>query len=322
MKAIRVHEVGGPEVMRLEEAPDPAPAADEVLVRIEAVGVNFIEVYQRIGQYKRELPFTPGREAAGEVVAVGRDVRTLRVGDRVASEQFAGAYAELATARVGSVVKLPHDVSSEIGAALMLQGLTAHYLTASTYPLGPGDRCLIHAAAGGVGLLFCQIAKRRGAWIVGTTSTEEKAALARTAGADEIILYTKQDFVAEVRRLTAGKGVQVVYDSVGKTTFDGSLDCLAPRGMMVLFGQSSGPVAPIDPQVLNRKGSLFLTRPNLSHHVADPDELSSRAADLLGWIAGGSLRVHIDRRFPLADAAEAHRALESRGTVGKVLLTV
>ena len=322
MKAIRVHEVGGPDVLHIEEIPDPTPAPDEVLVRVEVVGVNFIEIYQRKGQYPMKLPFTPGREGAGEVVAIGSNVTSLRVGDRVASEQLAGAYAELTTAKAGSVLRLPGDVSSETGAALILQGLTAHYLATSTYPLEPGDRCLIHAAAGGVGLLFCQIAKRRGAWIVGTTSTEEKAAFAKSAGADEIILYTQRNFVAEVRRLTDGKGVQVVYDSVGKTTFDGSLDCLVPRGMMVLFGQSSGPVPPFDPQILNRKGSLFLTRPNLSHHVTTPDELSARADDLLGWIADGSLRVHIDRRYPLAEAAEAHRALESRGTVGKVVLTV
>lgn len=239
MKAIRVHETGGPEVMRLEEIPDPEPAADQVLVRIDAIGVNFIEVYQRKGQYQMKLPFTPGREGAGEVVAVGTDVTTIRVGDRVASEQFAGAYAELAIAKADRVVKIPATVSSEIGAAIMLQGMTAHYLTTSTYPLQRGDRCLIHAAAGGVGLLFCQIAARKGAWIVGTTSTDEKAALARKAGADEVILYTEQDFVAEVRRLTGGKGLRVVYDSVGKTTFDGSLDCLARRGTMVLFGQSS-----------------------------------------------------------------------------------
>lgn len=321
MKAIRVHETGGPEVMRLEEIPDPQPAADQVLVRIEAIGVNFIEVYQRKGQYQMKLPFTPGREGAGKVVAVGSAVTTIRVGDRVASEQFAGAYAELAVATADRVVKLPDSVSTEIGAAIMLQGMTAHYLSTTTYPLEPGDRCLIHAAAGGVGLLFCQIAKRRGAWIIGTTSTEEKATLARTAGADEVILYTKQDFVAEVRRLTGGKGMRVVYDSVGKTTFDGSLDCLARRGMMVLFGQSSGPVPPVDPQVLNRKGSLFLTRPNLADYVADPSELASRAADLLDWVARGWLEVHIDRRYPLAEAAVAHRALESRGTVGKVLVT-
>ena len=322
MKAIRVHEAGGPEVMRLEDVPDPTPAGDEILVRMEAVGINFIEVYQRKALYAVKYPFTPGREGSGTVVAVGGDVTTIQVGDRVASEQLTGAYAELALAKANRVVKLPDRVASDIGAAVMLQGLTAHYLTHTTFPLEAGDGCLIHAAAGGVGLLFCQVAKRRGAWIIGTTSTEEKAARAKQAGADEVILYTKQDFVAEVRRLTNGKGLPVVYDSVGKTTFDGSLDCLAPRGMMVLFGQSSGPVPPFDPQILNRKGSLFLTRPNLSHHLLTPEELSARATDVLGWVAEGSLEVHVGRRFPLAQAAEAHRALESRETVGKVLLDV
>jgi NADPH:quinone reductase len=320
MKAIRVHEVGGPEALHLEEVPDPTPAAGEIVVRLEEIGVNFIEVYQRTGQYPMKFPYTPGREGAGTVTAVGSGVTRVRVDDRVASEAFAGAYAELTTAKADRVVKLPDGIATSIGAAVMLQGLTAHYLATSTYPLKRGDRCLIHAAAGGVGLLLCQIAKRRGAWIVGTTSTPEKAQLARDAGADEIILYTRQDFVAEVKRLTGGQGVQVAYDSVGRTTFDGSLECITQRGMMVLFGQSSGPVPPMDPQVLNRKGSLFLTRPNLAHYLATPEELAARAAELLGWISAGWLWVHIDRTYPLAEAAEAHRALESRGTVGKVLL--
>jgi NADPH2:quinone reductase len=320
MKAIRVHEIGGPEVLRLEEIPAPTPAAGEIVVRIEKVGVNFIEVYQRNGQYQVARPYTPGREGAGVVTAVGSGVTYVKVGDRVASEQFAGSYAELAIAKADRVVRVPDRVDTSVAAAAMLQGLTAHYLAKATYPLHRGDRCLIHAAAGGVGLLLCQVAKRLGAWVVGTTSTPEKATLARGAGADEVILYTQQDFVAEVKRLTNGQGVQVVYDSVGRTTFDGSLDCVARRGMMVLFGQSSGPVPPVDPQVLNRKGSLFLTRPNLSHYLATPEELAARADDLLGWISDGWLRVHIDRTFPLAEAAEAHRALESRRTVGKVLL--
>jgi NADPH:quinone reductase len=322
MKAIRVHEHGGPEVLRLEEIPDPTPDADEIVVRLEHVGINFIEVYQRKGQYPMKLPYTPGREGAGVVTAVGSAVTSLRVGDRVASEQFAGAYAEQTKAKADRVVKLPPTVESVIGAAVMLQGLTAHYLATSTFPLKKGHRCLIHAAAGGAGLLLCQLAKHRGAWIVGTTSTAEKAKWARDAGADEIILYTELDFVAEVKRLTNGVGVHVVFDSVGKTTFDGSLDCIAPRGMMVLFGQSSGPVPPFDPQMLNRKGSLFLTRPNLAHHVSDPAELAMRAAELLGWVGDGWMNVHIDRTFPLADAAAAHQALESRGTIGKVLLAV
>ena len=322
MKAIRVHAHGGPEVLRLEDVPEPQPAAGEIVVRLEHVGINFIEVYQRTGLYQTKLPYIPGREGAGTVTAVGSGVTSVRVGDRVASEQFTGAYAELATAKADKVVTLPGRVDSKTGAAVMLQGLTAHYLSTSTYPLRRGDRCLVHAAAGGAGLLLVQAAKRRGAWVVGTTSTAEKAQRAREVGADEMILYTQQDFVGEVKRLTGGKGVHAVYDSVGKTTFDGSLDCLMPRGMMVLFGQSSGPVPPFDPQILNRKGSLFFTRPNLAHHVADPEELASRAGELLGWVADGTMRVHIDRSYPLADAAEAHRALESRQTVGKVVLDV
>jgi len=321
MRAIRVHEPGGPEVLKLEEVPDPQPGHGQVLVRIEAIGVNFVDVYQRTGLYPVKRPYTPGREGAGVVVAVGDGVTQPRVGDRVASEQFAGSYAELAPAPADRVVRLPDGVDTRTGAAVMLQGLTAHYLVTSTFPLRRGDRCLIHAAAGGVGLLFCQMANRRGAWVVGTTSTPEKAALAREAGANEVILYTQQDFAAEVSRLTGGKKLQVVYDSVGKTTFDGSLDCLALRGMMVLFGQSSGPVPPVDPMVLNRKGSLFLTRPNLADYVATPEELAGRAAELLGWVAAGELRVRVHRVYPLAQAAEAHRALESRATVGKVLLT-
>ena len=320
MKAIRVHTPGGPEALRLEDVPEPQPGPGEVLVRMEATGVNFIEVYQRKGQYPLQTPFTPGGEGAGTVVAVGEGVTTLRVGERVASETLTGAYAELAKTRAERLVRLPDDVEGRVAAAVMLQGITAHYLTTSTYPIHRGDRCLIHAAAGGVGLLLCQIAKRRGGWVVGTTSTPEKAKLARDAGADEVILYTEQDFVAEVKRLTNGKGLQVVYDSVGKTTFDRSLDCLVPRGMMVLFGQSSGPVPPLDPQVLNRKGSLFLTRPTIAHYVASPEELNARASELLSWVEEGWLRVHIDRTFPLGEAAQAHTALESRQTVGKLLL--
>ena len=320
MKAIRVHAPGGPEAMRLEDVPEPQAGPGEVLVRMEATGVNFIEVYQRKGQYPLQTPFTPGTEGAGAVVAIGEGVTTLRVGERVASETLKGTYAELAKTRAERLVRLPDGVEGRVAAAVMLQGITAHYLATSTYPIQRGDRCLIHAAAGGVGLLLCQIAKRRGAWVVGTTSTPEKARLARDAGADEVIVYTEQDFVAEVERLTGGKGVHVVYDSVGKTTFDGSLDCLVPRGMMVLFGQSSGPVPPLDPQVLNRKGSLFLTRPTIAHYVASSEELTARASELLSWIEEGWLRVHIDRTFPLGEAAQAHAALESRQTVGKLLL--
>jgi len=321
MQAIRVHESGGPEVLCIEDVADPQPGPGQVLVRMEASGVNFIDVYQRKGQYAMKHPYTPGTEGAGVVEAVGNGVTRIKAGDRVASEKFLGSYAELALAPADYVARLPERVSATVGAAAMLQGITAHYLAVSTYLIKAGDRCLVHAAAGGVGLLLCQIAKQRGAWVVGTTSTEAKATLAREAGADEVILYTQQDFVAEVKRLTSGRGVQVVYDSVGKTTFDGSLDCLAPRGMMVLFGQSSGPVPPLDPQILNRKGSLFLTRPTIGHYTASPDELASRADELFAWIADGSLAVHIDRVVPLAQAADAHRALESRATAGKVLLT-
>jgi len=320
MKAIRVHELGGADVLRLEEVPDPQPGPGEVLVRTEAIGVNFIEVYQRKGLYPLARPFTPGREAAGTVVAVGDGVASPRVGDRVASEGLRGAYAELAVAPADRLVTLPRDIDARTGAAVMLQGMTAHYLATSTFPLSSGDWCLVHAAAGGVGLLLCQIAVRRGARVIGTVSTPEKDALARAAGAHEIIHYTHQDFVAEVRRLTDGRGVRVVYDSVGLTTFEGSLDCLSPRGMLVLYGQASGPVPPFDPQRLNHKGSLFLTRPNLAHHVATREELVARASDLLAWIADGSLRIHVDRSYALTDAADAHRALESRQTTGKVLL--
>jgi NADPH2:quinone reductase len=254
------------------------------------------------------------------VVAVGSGVTKVTPGDRVVSMAFAGAYAELALAAAERLVPLPSGLSFRDAAAVMLQGITAQFLAGSTYPLRQGDRCLIHAAAGGVGLLLCQIAARRGAWIAGTVSTSEKGACAREAGAHEVILYTEQDFAGEVRRLTSDRKVQVVYDSVGKTTFDKSLDCLAPRGMLVLYGQSSGPVPPFDPQLLNRKGSLYLTRPTISHYTATRDELLSRANEVLGWVANGSLRVRIDRELPLEMAGEAHRALESRATKGKVLL--
>jgi NADPH2:quinone reductase len=320
MKAIRVHEHGGPEVMKVETIADPVPGAGEALVRLEWIGVNFVDIYFRKGLYKTTLPFTPGSEGAGIVVAVGPGVTDVAVGDRVASQDFRGAYAELALARSDRLVVLPEGLSARDGAAAMLQGMTAHYLAASTHTLQAGDCCLVHAAAGGVGLLLCQIARRHGAFVIGTVSTEQKAALAHAAGADETILYTKQDFVAEVKRITGGAGVQVVYDSVGATTFLRGLDCLALRGMMVLFGQSSGPVQPIDPQLLNRKGSLFLTRPTLAHYVATPAELRWRAGEVLGWIRDGSLRLRIDRELPLAKAADAHHALESRQTTGKVLL--
>ena len=320
MRAIRVHELGGPDVMRLETVDDPSPGPGEALVRIEAIGLNFIEVYFRKGLYKTALPFTPGSEGAGTVVTVGGGVIDVAVGDRVASQSFTGSYAELALAKSDRLVRIPDGLSAKDGAAAMLQGMTAHYLATSVHALKPGDRCLVHAAAGGVGLLLCQIAKRRGAMVIATTSTEEKAALARQAGADEVILYTQVDFVEEVQRITGGTKVDVVYDSVGLTTFLKSLDCLKPRGMLALFGQSSGPVAPLDPGVLNQKGSLFLTRPTLAHYVATHEDLVWRAGEILGWILDGSLKLRIDREVPLVHVAEAHRALEGRRTTGKVLL--
>ncbi|HEU0298891.1 MAG TPA: quinone oxidoreductase [Longimicrobium sp.] len=322
MTAVRVHEPGGPESLRVERVPVPEPAAGEALVRIDATGINFIEVYQRSGQYRVPLPATLGGEGAGEVVAVGPGADEVRVGDRVAWAGGFGAYAEYAAIPAAKLVPLPPGVSTRLGAAVMLQGMTAHYLATSTYPLREGDRCVVHAAAGGVGLLLVQMAKRRGAYVIGTAGSDEKAALARTAGADEVIVYTRQDFVEEVRRLTEGRGVQVIYDSVGRTTFLPGLDVLALRGMMVLFGQSSGAVDPVDPQLLNAKGSLFLTRPMLGHYTATREELLQRAGDLFAWIAAGQLTVRIGAEFPLAEAAEAHRALESRRTTGKVLLRV
>lgn len=322
MKAIRVHATGGPDVMRLEDVPVPAPGPGQVLVRVEAAGVNFVDVYQRKGLYPVSLPFTPGREAAGVVERTGEGVTTCRPGDRVVAESLIGGYAEYALAAAERVVLLPDKIASRLAAAVILQGLTAHYLAISTYPLRPGDTCLVHAAAGGVGLLLCQIASRRGARVIGTVSTEEKARLAREAGAHEVILYTKDDFQTETRRITDGAGVQVVYDSVGHTTFLKGLDCLAPRGLMALYGQSSGPVGPFDPQLLNQKGSLFLTRANLAHYVSTRPELLQRTAELFGWVADGSLAVRIGREFPLAAAAEAHTELEARRTTGKVLLDI
>ena len=320
MKAVRVHTPGGPDVLKYEDVPEPQPKAGEAIVRIDAAGLNYVDVYYRSGLYKAELPMTLGLEAGGTVTAVGPNVTEVKVGDKVAYTGVAGAYAQFAAVPAQRLVVLPASVSTRQGAAAMLQGMTAHYLACSTYPLKKGDTCLVHAAAGGVGLLLCQIAKMRGARVIGTVSTEEKAKLAREAGAAEVILYTKQDFEAEVKRLTAGKGVQVVYDSVGKTTFDKGFNCLAPRGLMVLYGQSSGPLGPFDPQVLNAKGSLFLTRPSLVHHVATRDELLARAGDVLGWIRDGKLRLRTEFEFALKDAAEAHRALEGRKTTGKVLL--
>ena len=320
MKAIRIHAAGGPEVMRLDEVPQPAPKAGEALVKIDAAGLNYIDVYFRSGLYKAEYPLTLGLEAGGTVTAVGPNVSEVKVGDKVAYTGVPGAYAEYAVVPAARLVVLPAGVSTRQGAAAMLQGMTAHYLATSTYPLKQGDTCLVHAAAGGVGLLLCQMAKMRGARVIGTVSTDEKAKLAREAGADEVIIYTRQDFEAEVKRLTNGKGVQVVYDAVGKTTWEKSLNSLAPRGLMALYGQSSGPIGTIDPGILNTKGSLFLTRPSLNHHIGTREELVQRAGDVLGWIRDGKLKMRMEFEFPLKDAAAAHRALEGRQTTGKVLL--
>ena len=320
MKAIRVHSTGGTEVLRYEDVPEPRASAGEAVVRVEAAGVNFIDVYNRTGLYQIALPVTLGREGAGVVESVASDVSDLSPGDRVAWAGVLGSYAEKAAVPAHRLVKLPEGVTAQQGAAAMLQGMTAHYLACTTYPLAPGDSCLIHAAAGGVGLLLCQIAKMRGARVFGTVSTPEKARLAREAGADVTIDYTRQDFEAETRKLTGGKGVQVVYDSVGRTTFEKGLSSLAPRGMMVLFGQSSGPVEPFDPQLLSQKGSLFLTRPTLFHYVDSREELLEHAGVVLGWVRGGQLRLRTEHTFPLRDAAAAHRALEGRQTTGKILL--
>ena len=320
MKAVRVHAPGGPDALRYEDVPQPAAGPGQVLVKVEAAGVNYIDVYQRSGLYKVATPFTLGQEAAGVVTAVGSGVRDVRLGDRVAYTGVLGAYGEFAVVPADRVVVLPAGITTKQGAAAMLQGMTAHYLASATYPLTPGATCVVHAAAGGVGLLLCQIAKLRGARVIGTVSTREKAALARAAGADEVILYTEQDFEAAVKGLAGSAGVQVVYDAVGRTTFEKGLNCLARRGMMVLYGQSSGPVGPFDPQVLSQKGSLFLTRPMLGHYIATRAELLERAGEVLGWIQSGKLELRIGAEFALADAAEAHRQLEGRKTTGKVLL--
>jgi NADPH2:quinone reductase len=320
VKAIRVHAPGGPEALRYEDVPDPQPQPGEAVVRVEAAGVNFIDVYHRTGLYKAAMPVTLGQEGAGTVLAVAPDVHDLAPGDRVAWFFLHGSYAEKAAVPASRLVKLPEGLSAREGAAAMLQGMTAHYLACSTYPLKPGDACVVHAGAGGVGLLLTQIAKLRGARVFTTVSTLEKAKLSREAGADETIDYTKQDFAAEVKRLTGGRGVQVVYDSVGKTTFEKSLDSLALRGMLVLFGQSSGPVGPFDPQVLSQKGSLYLTRPTLGHYTTTREELLARAGEVLGWIREGRLKLRIEHEFPLAEAASAHRDLEGRRTTGKILL--
>ena len=318
MIQIQVSEPGAPENMRLVDTHLPQPGPGQALVRIEAAGVNYIDVYFRTGQYPAERPITLGMEAAGQVTAVGEGVTDFAPGDRVAYAMSRGAYASYAVVPVTLLVKVPEEVTSQMAAAAMLQGMTAHYLTHSTFPLKTGDKVLVHAAAGGAGLLVVQMAKMLGAYVIGTVSTQEKADTSRAAGCDEVILYTQEDFVSATKKL-AGT-VDVVYDSVGATTFLKGFDVLRPRGMMVLFGQSSGPVAAVDPQLLNAKGSLILTRPSLGHFVAKREELLWRAGDVLNWAASGRLELRIEKTFPLEDAALAHRALESRATSGKLLL--
>jgi NADPH2:quinone reductase len=320
MKAIRVHTTGGPEVLRFEDTPSPEPGAGEARVRIEAAGVNFIDTYHRTGLYPAATPFTPGMEGAGIVDSVGPDVEGVRVGDRVAYAMSLGAYAEQAIVEAWRLVPVPEGMDLKTAAAAMLQGMTAHYLARSTFPIEKGHKALIHAAAGGVGLHLVQIAKRFGAEVYGTVSTPAKARAAEAAGADTVILYTETDFGAEIMELTDGRGVDVVYDSVAQDTFEKSLACLRPRGMLVLFGNSSGPVPPLDPLVLSKSGSIFLTRPTLAHYCLDRDELLDRAGDVLGWIHANELDCTIDRKLPLEQAAEAHRLLEGRQTSGKLLL--
>ena len=320
MKLIQVSKCGGPEELKLVEAPKPTPGAGQALVKIAASGVNYIDIYFRTGLNKADLPFTPGNEASGTVEAVGPGVTEVKAGDRVGYAMPRGSYAEYALVPAVQLVPLPSTVDFNTAAAAMLQGMTAHYLTHSTWPLKPGDKCLVHAAAGGAGALVVQMAKMLGATVYGTVGSDAKAAIAKEAGADEVIVYTRDDFAVEVKRLTGGKGVDVIYDSVGATTFLKGLDLLRPRGMMALFGNSSGPVQPIDPAILNPKGSLFLTRPSLAHYLLTRDELLWRAGDVLAWIGSGKLKLRVEKTWPLADAAQAHRDLEGRKTAGKLLL--
>ncbi len=320
MKAMRFHQHGGPEVLVYEDAPTPEAGPGEAIVRIEAIGLNYIDTYHRDGLYPVELPCIPGMEAAGTIARIGDGVEGVNVSDRVAYAGALGAYAEEAAVAVDRLVPLPDDISCEVGAAAMLQGMTAHYLAHGSYALGKDDTALIHAGAGGVGLLLIQMAKRLGARVLTTVSTEEKEQLARAAGADEVIRYTERNFAEDIMTLTNGRGVDVVYDSVGKTTFDKSLDVLRPLGYLVLFGQSSGPVEPVDPGILNVKGSLFLTRPTMAHYIPTREALLQRAGDVLGWIGNGELDLRIGDRFALADAADAHRALQGRKTTGKVVI--
>jgi len=320
MNAIQVKRAGGPEVLELVKLPVPEAKGAEAVVKIVAAGINFIDVYYREGRYKAVMPFVPGQEAAGDVVAVGPNVTNLKVGDRVAYTMVLGSYAEYSAVAADRLVKIPEGVSYQQAAAAMLQGMTAHYLSHDTYPLKKGETALVHAAAGGVGLLLVQMAHGIGARVIGTVSTEEKAKLAREAGADDVILYTQTDFEAETRRLTGGRGVDVVYDSVGKTTFEKGLDILRPRGYMVLFGGSSGPVPPFDLIQLSQKGSLYVTRPTLTHYVATREDLEMRAGAVFSMIAAGKLKLRIAHTYPLEDATQAHRDLEARRTTGKLLL--
>jgi NADPH:quinone reductase len=320
MKAIQIKQTGGPEVMELVDLPVPQPKSNEAVVKISAAGVNFIDIYNREGRYKASLPLVLGQEAAGVVSAVGSDVRQVAVGDRVAYTSLFGSYAEYAAVPADRLVKIPDGVTDREAAAVMLQGMTAEYLVYDTHPLKKGETALIHAAAGGVGQLLVQMAHNIGARVIATVSTDEKAKLARAAGADEVILYTQVDFEAETKRLTGGKGIDVVYDSVGKTTFEKGLNLLRPRGIMVLFGGSSGAVAPIDPLLLTQKGSLFLTRPSLANYISTTQELQQRAVAVFGMIRDGKLKLRIEHLYPLAEAQQAHRELEARKTTGKLLL--
>ncbi len=320
MQAIQIHEHGSYDKLVTADIATPEPGKDEVRIKVMAAGLNYIDTYHRTGLYPVALPFTPGVEGAGVIDAVGPGVVDFSAGNRVAWAFHPGGYAEYAIVPAAKVVPVPDEIELQQAAAVMLQGMTAHYLTHSTFPVNPDDLVLVHAAAGGTGQLLVQMAKKRGSRVFGTVSSAEKGALAIQAGADEIILYEQKNFADEVKRLTSNRGVDVVYDSVGQATFEGSLDSLRPRGYLVLFGQSSGPVQPFDPAILNSKGSLFLTRPSLGHYVATRDELLERATDVLSGLAAGTLAAKIDRTIPLAEAAAAHEALESRATAGKVLL--
>jgi NADPH:quinone reductase len=321
VKAVRVHAYGGPEELRVEDVEVPEPGPGDAFVKVHTAGLNFIDVYYRTGVNKGpHLPFTPGMEAAGTVVAIGRDVTDVRPGDRVVWAMVLGAHAGYAVVPAWRLAPLPDSIDFDMGAAVMLQGMTAHYLTHDTFPLREGHTALVHAAAGGAGFLLTQVARMRGATVIATVGSDAKAEVARQAGANEVIIYTRQDFEAEVKRLTDGRGVDVVYDSVGAATFDKSLNCLRPRGYMVLFGNSSGPVPPFDPMLLATKGSLFLTRPGLNRYSATRDEILTRTGALFDWVRTGALTVRIDRVVPLDETADAHRALEVRSTTGKVLL--